>query len=266
MISKIKLIKTKVIKAKVINMDNEYLLFPKPTYYLTQGFGKGSGSHKNKIALDVSAAKGGSYNIYAPFTGYFKNPFHEEGKAYQVYLISEKKVYCADGKYHYAVCLFAHPSEIKNIKNGQKFIQGELLMKDGNTGISSGKHLHFELSLFDDVRKIDLKSNRCNPCNYMMIKDDVKVLNDYYKPQKKHYIFKKVSEVPLPTPVPEEFKKGDKVIPLTPYNYKGVKLIQYDLYYYIMQIDKRGAVLGAYRNKKLVVWAVLKLDNITHYK
>ena len=248
-------------------MDNEYFFFPKSTYYLTQGYGEHSYSHKNKIALDVSGAKGGTKNIYAPFTGYFKNPFHEKGKAYGVYLISEKKVLCADGNYHYAVCKFVHPKEIENIKDGQTFIQGELIMKDGHTGNATGDHLHLEVSIFDDNKKIVLTKNRVDPCNYMVLKEDCKVKNDYYKYQKKHYVFKRVSEIPVPpSPEPEVFKKGDVVVPLTPYNYKGVKLIQFDPYYTIMQIDSRGAVLGAKRKGKYVVWAVLSLDNITHYK
>lgn len=244
-------------------MKDEYLLFPKTTYYLTQGYGIDSYSHKEKIALDISSAKGGSMNIYAPFTGYFKNPYYKEGKASAVYLISEEPVYCADGKKHYAVCRFVHPKEIKNIKDGQTFIQGELIMKDGNTGTSTGKHLHFELSLFNEKSQISLTANRCDPCNYMLLKDDVKILNDYYKRQKKHYVFKRVSDVPIPEP--SDFKVGDTVIPITLYNYKGVKLKQYDPYYYIMQIDKRGATLGAKRKGKLVAWAVLSLDNIEHY-
>lgn len=68
---------------------------------------------------------------------------------------------------------------------------------------------------------------------------------------------------PTPTPTPtEDFKVGDKVVPIKLVDYKGTNLIQYDKEYTIMQIDKRGAVLGAPRNGKLQVWAVLKLDNI----
>ena len=66
---------------------------------------------------------------------------------------------------------------------------------------------------------------------------------------------------PTPTPT-EDFKVGDKVVPIKLVDYKGTHLIQYDKEYTIMQIDKRGAVLGASRNGKLQVWAVLKLDNI----
>ena len=59
-----------------------------------------------------------------------------------------------------------------------------------------------------------------------------------------------------------KFKVGDKVVPIKLVNWRGVALVQYDDEYTIMQIDKRGAVLGAPRNGKLQVWAVLKLDNI----
>lgn len=68
---------------------------------------------------------------------------------------------------------------------------------------------------------------------------------------------------PTPTPTPtKDFKVGDKVVPIKLVDYKGTHLIQYDKEYTIMQIDKRGAVLGAPRKGKLQVWAVLKLDNI----
>lgn len=68
---------------------------------------------------------------------------------------------------------------------------------------------------------------------------------------------------PTPTPTPtEDFKVGDKVVPIKLVDYKGTHLTQYDKEYTIMQIDKRGAVLGASRKGKLQVWAVLKLDNI----
>ena len=66
-------------------------------------------------------------------------------------------------------------------------------------------------------------------------------------------------EEPIEEP---KFKVGDKVVPIKLVNWRGTHLIQYDKEYTIMQIDKRGAVLGAPRNGKLQVWAVLKLDNI----
>lgn len=67
-----------------------------------------------------------------------------------------------------------------------------------------------------------------------------------------------------PTQQPETFKVGDKVAPIKLVDYKGTPLMQYDKAYTIMQIDKRGAVLGAPRNNGLEVWAVVSLDNIKH--
>lgn len=64
------------------------------------------------------------------------------------------------------------------------------------------------------------------------------------------------------TPKPETFKVGDKVVPIRLFDYRGMPLRQYDKVYTIMQIDKRGAILGAPRNNGLEVWAVLSLDNI----
>lgn len=63
-------------------------------------------------------------------------------------------------------------------------------------------------------------------------------------------------------PKPETFKVGDKVVPIRLVDYRGTPLRQYDKVYTIMQIDKRGAILGAPRNNGLEVWAVLSLDNI----
>ena len=77
-------------------------------------------------------------------------------------------------------------------------------------------------------------------------------------------IVKPKEDAPIEEPKEEEpkFKVGDKVVPIKLVNWRGVALVQYDDEYTIMQIDKRGAVLGAPRNGKLQVWAVLKLDNI----
>ena len=67
-----------------------------------------------------------------------------------------------------------------------------------------------------------------------------------------------------PTTQPETFNVGDKVAPIKLVDYNGTPLMQYDSAYTIMQIDKRGAVLGAPRNNGLEVWAVVSLDNIKH--
>lgn len=65
-----------------------------------------------------------------------------------------------------------------------------------------------------------------------------------------------------PTPKPETFKVGDKVVPLTLVDYNGTRLIQYDPYYYITEISGNRAVLSANRNGKYYIWAALNINNI----
>ena len=65
-----------------------------------------------------------------------------------------------------------------------------------------------------------------------------------------------------PTPKPETFKVGDKVVPLTLVDYYGTHLIQYDPYYYITEISGNRAVLSANRNGRYYVWAALNTNNI----
>lgn len=65
-----------------------------------------------------------------------------------------------------------------------------------------------------------------------------------------------------PTPKPETFKVGDKVVPLTLVDYSGTRLIQYDPYYYITELRGNRAVLSANRNDKYYVWAALNTNNI----
>lgn len=65
-----------------------------------------------------------------------------------------------------------------------------------------------------------------------------------------------------PTPKPETFKVGDKVVPLTLVDYNGTHLIKYDPYYYITELKGNRAVLSANRNGKYYVWAALNTNNI----
>ena len=65
----------------------------------------------------------------------------------------------------------------------------------------------------------------------------------------------------------ESFKVGDKVNPIEYINSKGLKLRNYDDYYYITQINSNNTcVLSANRNGKMYVWARVRLDNLEHVK
>lgn len=186
----------------------EYLLFPKKTYYLTQGFGLNSYSHQYRPALDVSAANGGTYDIYAPFSGYVAKKYVDSRFAYSIWLVSSSKVICADGIARYAVAMFTHPKEIASLKVNQTFKQGDLLMKDGDTGHATGLHLDMEVAVYDkkedivaDWHEVKGRSgyyklcNSINPCDVMVLKEDGIIKNEYYL--NKQYHFKKISEVPL---------------------------------------------------------------------
>lgn len=185
----------------------EYFKFPKKSYYLTQGFGKGSYSHQNRKALDVSASGNGYKEIYAPFTGYVAKKYVAQGNAYTCWLVSDEKVMCANGKSYYAVAMFTHPKEISNLKIGQKFKQGDLLMNDGTTGGATGPHLDLEIAVYDNKKDIviDWKNvgnaygliNAKNPCEYMVLDNNCKVKNDYYKDQSKYYKFITKNEVKI---------------------------------------------------------------------
>lgn len=180
----------------------EYFLFPKTTYYLTQGYGKKSYSHQNRIALDVSG-RNGSKKIYAPFTGYVGKVYVKKGSTYTIWLVSNEKVICANGKKYYAVAMFSHPSEIANYKVGDTFKQWDYLFDDGDTGEATGKHLDFSVAVYDNKKDIKIGwffngqdyslYNSVDPCDYMVLKNDTKVLKDTYLNKK--YRFKTIAEV-----------------------------------------------------------------------
>ena len=65
----------------------------------------------------------------------------------------------------------------------------------------------------------------------------------------------------------ESFKIGDKVNPIEYVNSKGLKLRNYDDYYYITQINSNDTcVLSAERNGKMYIWATISLNNLEHVK
>ncbi len=195
----------------------EYLLFPKKTYFLTQGFGKGTYSHVYRKAIDVSASGGGSKAVYAPFSGTIKNIYvNNPSIAYTCWIVSDNKVICADGKERYAVMMLTHPNGIKNLKIGQHFKQGQYMFDDGTTG-GVAAHTDIEVAVYDNPSNIVANwynnhnswtlYNAVDPFKYIVMANDCKVLNDVY--QGKKYTFKRVKDINVkPTPAPEYFKSG----------------------------------------------------------
>ena len=181
----------------------EYLLFPKKTYYLTQGYGINSFSHQYRKALDVSS-RGGNTNIYAPFTGYVAKIFIKNNCASTIWLVSSNKILCADGNMHYVVAMFTHPNDISKYKVNDKFKQNQLILHDGTTG-NVKAHLDFEIAIYSDKKLIRANwhktkngyalDNAVNPCSYMLLDDKTNVINEYYKVQNKYYHFKSISDI-----------------------------------------------------------------------
>lgn len=191
----------------------EVFKFPKKSYYLTQGFGANTFSHKNRKAIDVSA-RGGYKEIYAPFSGYVSKIYVKRNNSYTIWLTSNEKVLCADGIARFAVVMMTHPNKIINYKVGQKFNQGDYLFDDGTTG-NVKAHLDLEIAVYDNQNSVvnnwqSIRGdwglvNAVDPTKYMVMDDNVIIINDFYSQQNKRYIFKKVSEISKS----EEYIKGD---------------------------------------------------------
>lgn len=182
----------------------EFLLFPKNSYYLTQGYGANSYSHKGRKAIDVSAAGGGYKEIFAPFSGYVAKVFINQKDAYTIWLVSDEKVLCADNKLRYAVMQLTHPEGIANYKAGDRFRQGDYLFNDGSTGQATGAHVDIEVAVYEKEEDIKVGfvlssygtytlTGAIDPVKVLVLKDDAIVLNDVY--EGKEYYIKKEYEV-----------------------------------------------------------------------
>ena len=169
----------------------EVFKFPKKSYYLTQGFGVNTFSHRNRKAIDVSA-RGGYKEIYAPFSGYVSKIYVKRNNSYTIWLTSNEKVLCADGVARFAVVMMTHPNKIINYRVGQKFNQGDYLFDDGTTG-NVKAHLDLEIAVYDNKNSIvnNWQSvrgdwglvNAVDPTKYMVMEDNTLIINDYYKQQ-----------------------------------------------------------------------------------
>jgi len=116
---------------------------------VSQGYGSSSSTHKLSYALDLSGKDKNKDAVYAPFdckiTKLYQ-PSDTSKKATTVWLTSTNKVLSPNGYYGYLTISITHPSEIMNMKKGQKFKQGELICYEGMTGNASGNHIHLEVA------------------------------------------------------------------------------------------------------------------------
>lgn len=118
---------------------------------ITSGYGKRdqptAGASTNHKALDI----GISYqNVYAPADGYIVTASWQSGYGNFIMIKHSNNLYTCYG----------HLSSYK-VKAGQTVKRGDVIAISGNTGISSGPHLHWE------VRTSSSYYSRVNPLNYI---------------------------------------------------------------------------------------------------
>ncbi|MFM2376669.1 MAG: hypothetical protein RLZZ165_1766, partial [Bacteroidota bacterium] len=124
-----------------------------------------------------------------PVTGGYK--FHEGldfacPPGTPVYASGNGRVEIAgDGEQGYGICLnlnhgngyrskYAHLSQML-VKNGQEVKRGQLIAYSGNTGLSSGPHLHYEVSINEvKVDPLDFIYMDLSPDEYLRLKLDKK--------------------------------------------------------------------------------------------
>ena len=82
----------------------------------------------------------------------------ENKGAYGNYIIIEHTI---DGKIYYT--LYDHLSQ-RNVSNGDEVSQGQLIGLSGNTGNSSGPHLHAEL-----INSINCLGHTCSGVHYNIL-------------------------------------------------------------------------------------------------
>ncbi len=124
--------------------------FPMKEIRIVQGHGKGASTHRYSLAIDMNG-KGAKTieNIYAPFdckVSKLYQPSNTKDHANTVWLTSTCKVLCVNGYYGYLTMSITHPAGISKMRIGQKFKQGELILKEGATGKAEAPHAHIELA------------------------------------------------------------------------------------------------------------------------
>ena len=182
---------------------------------------------------------------------------------------------------------------------GDKVKQGQKLGINGTTGHSTGVHIHYEVwkngtrvdplpltyvypdQYVGESTKKDYNILYYNPSpeptdfdTYEVVKGDTltKIANKYnttwqYLAEINHLenpnlIYPgQILLVPKQEPS-EDFKVGDKVVPIRLVDYYGKTLTQYDPYYYITELVGDRAVLSALRNGTYYTWAAMNTNDI----
>lgn len=122
------------------------ILFPMYHYAPYYGYGyPHTGQHRWFYSLDCIGKDSGKDEIYAIFDCNVTNVYAKAGHSFEVWLQSNKPVLTSKGVIDYFTATYTHPSEIKNMKVGQKYNQSEYVCHEGKEGGATGNHLHFEI-------------------------------------------------------------------------------------------------------------------------
>lgn len=139
---------------------------------ITTQYKVGSGApaaYKGHEGLDTASSDGSS--IYSIYDGVVKNnAYQKDGAGYHVSIETEM-----DGKYFRLV--YMHLKKKSTLKIGDKIKAGDLIGYQGNTGHSTGSHLHISVRVADNASFKSYKS--ADPYNYVMGKDNNNTQNEH---------------------------------------------------------------------------------------
>lgn len=130
-------------------------IYPVPKNYskVTTGLYYSSGQYHG--AVDFGSAGINGQPVYAVADGYVVTSENLGNTSYGNYILI--------AHYNGLYTLYAHGQNgSRTVSTGQKVKQGQQIMKVGNTGNSTGPHLHFEVRTSPGTY-----SNRQNPMNYL---------------------------------------------------------------------------------------------------
>lgn len=111
---------------------------------ISQGPG-GKGGHKGTYAIDLVGKDRGTDDLYAPFDGIITKIYSIDNMQNFVWLESKYKVKFADGSYDYATVMTGHDNNIDDLYVGKEIKKGECYYQEGDSGKSTGNHIHLEV-------------------------------------------------------------------------------------------------------------------------
>lgn len=129
---------------------------------VTSEFGNHTGSHSDHVHKGLDLGTGGNLEVYATEdNGVIKGKGQDSSRG--KYLVVQ---YDRPGQ-KAIQCTYMHLDEfVKNLKEGDTVKAGQSLGKSGNTGHSTGNHLHFEVNVANDKGEFT-RDGKIDPALYL---------------------------------------------------------------------------------------------------